>query len=94
MHTASAATAVAEPAARKPGRPSFNQQLYKFDTPQIGVPVLVPGLQYKFCMDVLCIDEDGSAEPVQVYVCGSNSVVPMISAIVNMPLSDIILPDE
>merc|ERR1711935_77413 len=73
---------------------TFNQQLYKVERPHIPVPVLVPGLQYKYHLDILCIDEDGSAEPVQVYVCGSHSVVPMISAIVNMPLSDIILGDE
>eukprot|EP00658_Telonema_sp_P-2_P071753 TRINITY_DN60978_c0_g1_i2.p1 TRINITY_DN60978_c0_g1~~TRINITY_DN60978_c0_g1_i2.p1 ORF type:complete len:277 (+),score=48.03 TRINITY_DN60978_c0_g1_i2:12-842(+) len=73
---------------------TFNHQLYKVERPQISVPVLVSGLQYKYSIDVLCIDEDGSAEPVQVYVCTANSVVPMISAIVNMPLSDIVLDDE
>eukprot|EP00656_Telonema_subtile_P050277 TRINITY_DN6474_c0_g1_i3.p1 TRINITY_DN6474_c0_g1~~TRINITY_DN6474_c0_g1_i3.p1 ORF type:complete len:431 (-),score=116.19 TRINITY_DN6474_c0_g1_i3:155-1447(-) len=73
---------------------SFNHTLYKVQQPHIAVPVLVPGLQYKFTVDVLCIDEDGGAEPVQVYLCGASSVVPMISAVVNMPLSDIVMGDE
>eukprot|EP00657_Telonema_sp_P-1_P012092 TRINITY_DN836_c0_g1_i1.p1 TRINITY_DN836_c0_g1~~TRINITY_DN836_c0_g1_i1.p1 ORF type:complete len:117 (-),score=53.75 TRINITY_DN836_c0_g1_i1:227-577(-) len=73
---------------------TYNTNLYKVEQPSIQVPVLVPGLQYKFTLDVLCTDEDGSAEPVQVYVCGAHSVVPLISAIVIMPLSDIVLADE
>ena len=40
--------------------------LGQVERPHIPVPVLVPGLQYKYHLDILCIDEDGSAEPVQV----------------------------
>ena len=64
------------------------------DTPCISVPVLVPGFQYKYAVNTTNIDEDGGAEPVQVFVCSAHSVVPMISALVNMPLSDIVLDQE
>ena len=66
----------------------------KVGTPCIQVPLLVPGFQYKYSVDVFNIDEDGGAEPVQVFVCGTASIVPMISAVVNMPLSDIVLDDQ
>jgi len=72
----------------------FSHHLYKVKTPSTSVPVLIPGFQYKYSVDVNNIDEDGGAEPVQVFVCGSASIVPMISAVVNMPLSDIVMDDE
>jgi len=70
---------------------AYNHMLYKVDRPCISVAVLVPGLQYKYAVDITCVDSEGGAEPVQVFVCGNQSVVPMISAVVNMPLSDIVL---
>ena len=72
----------------------YSAILYKVGTPCIQVPLLVPGFQYKYSVDVFNIDEDGGAEPVQVFVCGTASIVPMISAVVNMPLSDIVLDDQ
>ena len=63
--------------------------LPKVERPCVTVPVLVAGLQYKYAVNVTCADEEGGAEPIQVFVCGSLSIVPMISAVVNMPLSDI-----
>jgi len=73
---------------------AYNHMLYKVDQPCISVPVLVPGFQYRYAVNTTCIDEDGGAEPVQVFVCGGQSVVPMISAIVNMPLSDIVMDES
>ena len=56
------------------------------------IPVLVPSLVYQQEVTVQCIDEAAGSDVIRVYVCSSTSSVPIITALVNMPLTDFLLP--
>ena len=38
-----------------------------------------------------CIDEAGGADAIPVFVCSAKSVLPVLSAVVNMPVSEVLL---
>ena len=38
-----------------------------------------------------CVDENGGADVVKVFVCPVNSLVPILSALVNMPAAEMLL---
>eukprot|EP00164_Ancoracysta_twista_P002068 GFYU01002724.1.p1 GENE.GFYU01002724.1~~GFYU01002724.1.p1 ORF type:complete len:595 (-),score=154.58 GFYU01002724.1:156-1940(-) len=67
---------------------SYNQLLYKTKTPTITIPLLVPGLEYSYEVSLECIDQNGGSDIVRIYLCDPESCVPVISAIVTMPLCE------
>jgi len=68
---------------------TYDHSLYTIDNGLINIPVMVPKLEYTFLVPIRCIDENGNAGAVRVFVCAPNSCVPLISAIINMPMSEI-----
>jgi len=58
------------------------------------IPVLVPGVEYAFEIGLECVDALGAADPIRVFVLSSKSAVPAISAIVNMPQSELLDKEE
>ncbi len=46
-------------------------------------------LQYNVDVPVQCIDEGGGADVVKVFVGSTRSCVPLISAAVSMPMSEV-----
>ena len=70
---------------------NFNALLYRVKSAIFAVPLLVPGLVHRIDAELECIDENGTADVVRVYVCPMASVVPILSAIVNMPQSEMLL---
>ncbi len=54
------------------------------------IALLLPGLSYQFEVDVQNIDPTGVADSIRVFVCSAKSAVPTISAIVNMPPSELL----
>jgi hypothetical protein len=57
------------------------------------LPLLLPSITYRFDCDVESIDESGAADAIRVYVSNLTSKLPIISAIVQMPLSEVVMPD-
>ena len=55
------------------------------------MPLLVPGLVHRIDAELECVDENGTADVVRVFVCPHKSLVPLLSAIVNMPQSEMLL---
>jgi len=55
------------------------------------LPLLLPSVTYRCDCDVESIDEAGASDMVRVYVCTPTSKVPVISAVVTMPLSEVIM---
>jgi hypothetical protein len=53
--------------------------------------LLVPGLIHRIDAELECVDENGSADVVRVFVCPPKSAVPILSAIVTMPQSELLL---
>ena len=62
--------------------------MYSLSRSQVHVPVLLPGLTYVDEVKVLCNDQNAGADTVRVFVCNKNSALPIISAVVKMPLSE------
>lgn len=46
-------------------------------------------VQYKVEVPLACVDETGAADAIKVFLGGPSSCVPLISAIVSMPLSEV-----
>ena len=55
----------------------------------LSIPLLVPGLLHTTNVDLECVEPTGAADVIRVYVCSSKSMVPTISAVVNMPMSEV-----
>lgn len=69
---------------------STNPDLYAIKRESFILPVLVPGLRYMLETDVQCLlPEQGTAGVVHVLVMRPPSSVPWMSAVVNMPVSEI-----
>ena len=58
------------------------------------MPLLLPGVPYKIDAELECIDENGGADAIRVIVCNPKSVLPVLSAVVNMPISEQLIKDE
>lgn len=67
----------------------YNQKIYGMKQSIVEIPVLVPNVQYKLAHDVLLIDETAGADSIRIMICNPQSAVPIITAVVNMPLADI-----
>ena len=50
--------------------------------------MLVPSLLYSFETRVDCLDEVGRTEDIRVFVLKKGNPVPLITAIINMPVSE------
>eukprot|EP00931_Biecheleriopsis_adriatica_P061013 TRINITY_DN36668_c0_g1_i1.p1 TRINITY_DN36668_c0_g1~~TRINITY_DN36668_c0_g1_i1.p1 ORF type:complete len:628 (-),score=111.66 TRINITY_DN36668_c0_g1_i1:84-1877(-) len=65
-----------------------NQNLYRMPKPCFYLAILVPQQVYLLEVPITCINENGGTDSVRVFLCGQTSNVPIISAIVNMPISE------
>lgn len=69
----------------------YDSKLYDFRKKMIQVPMLVPGLTYNFETFVDCLNDKGVTENVKVYVLKQGKSVPLITGVVNMPVSESIV---
>ena len=53
------------------------------------LPVLVPSLPYPIEIMVESIDPNGTNDTVKIFVLDKNKNVPVVTAVVNMPISEI-----
>lgn len=70
-----------------------NQALYQLSKPCSYLPILVPQQIYIVDVPIFCTNENGGTDCVRLFLCAQNTNVPIISAIVNMPISEPPLPD-
>jgi len=71
-----------------------NPNLYRVPKPCFYMPILVPQQMYIVEIPVTCTDEMGGTDAVRIFLCNRNSNIPIISAIVNMPISEPPLTDS
>jgi Bardet-Biedl syndrome 1 protein len=70
---------------------SFNEAIYRVDRAMVRLPLLVPGLEVKADIAIICIDPAmGATGDVTVYVCNPGGVAPIMTAVVSMPMSDVV----
>ncbi|XP_023347799.1 Bardet-Biedl syndrome 1 protein homolog isoform X2 [Eurytemora carolleeae] len=67
-----------------------DDKLYKVQKPLILVPMLVPGLNYQFETLVESMSEMGIADQIRVFVSRNERIQPILSAIINMPVSEMV----
>lgn len=68
----------------------FNENLYRLKLgKQPFVPLLVPNLAYKVDVDIENIDPNGASDLIKVFVFNHESTVPLITANLSMPLSEV-----
>jgi Bardet-Biedl syndrome 1 protein len=72
---------------------TYNTELYRIDRPHLLVPSLMPSLVYTYELSVECLDEGGH-DSIRAYVCNPKSCVPVIAALVNMPMADFLMNRE
>ncbi|GAB5362419.1 hypothetical protein AAMO2058_000795300 [Amorphochlora amoebiformis] len=72
----------------------FDSKLYHVPRPLFKIATLVPGPEYTYDVDVISIDENGGSAPIRIYVCNTKSCVPLISAVVDMPIAELAEEDE
>mmetsp|Transcript_17510 Transcript_17510/g.47251 ORF Transcript_17510/g.47251 Transcript_17510/m.47251 type:complete len:581 (+) Transcript_17510:24-1766(+) len=70
-----------------------NPALYRLKSRVMLVPLLLPAVNYHTECDIESIEESGMADVVRVYVCKQESKLPLLSAVVTMPLSEAPVPD-
>lgn len=64
-------------------------QLYHLPKTCMNLPLLVPGLQYRFQVEAICKEpEAGLAGDVSVRLIRTGTCVPAMCAVVGMPLSE------
>eukprot|EP00929_Paragymnodinium_shiwhaense_P120367 TRINITY_DN92299_c0_g1_i1.p1 TRINITY_DN92299_c0_g1~~TRINITY_DN92299_c0_g1_i1.p1 ORF type:complete len:598 (-),score=146.79 TRINITY_DN92299_c0_g1_i1:95-1888(-) len=67
-----------------------NPNLYRIARPCHYLPILVPQQVYIVEIAITCINENGGTDCVRIFLCNQKEVstMPIISAIVNMPISE------
>mmetsp|Transcript_59051 Transcript_59051/g.104958 ORF Transcript_59051/g.104958 Transcript_59051/m.104958 type:complete len:600 (+) Transcript_59051:52-1851(+) len=65
-----------------------NQNLYRMPKPSFYLPLLVPQQTYMLEVPITCVNENGGMDSVRIFLCNARSNIPLISAVVNMPISE------
>ena len=55
------------------------------------IPALIPRINYRLDAEVECLDSCGGADAIRVFVSSAQSTLPVLSAVVNMPVSEVLL---
>lgn len=78
---------------------SYNQEIYSMKQSRISIPILIPGIQYEYHSEISLNSEltsDGAmvhqpiTDDVKIYVCSENSTIPLITAVVRMPIPELV----
>lgn len=70
---------------------SHNTNIYKLRDRNPIIPLMIPNLTYKLDIEVENIDPTGANDLIKVFVIDTQSTVPLISANIQMPVSEIFL---
>ena len=70
----------------------FNPEIYESNCPSETVPLLLPNVQISVEITLKNISENGAADDVRVVLLNPSSTVPLVSALVTMPISE--MPEE
>jgi len=68
---------------------AYDSAIYKLHKSPMDLPVLVPSLPYPIEIMVESIDPNGTNDTVKIFVLDKNKNVPVVTAVVNMPISEI-----
>ncbi|CAL8261764.1 unnamed protein product [Arctogadus glacialis] len=66
----------------------YDGGLYSMRTPYFRIPLLVPGLVYPFETLVECTSDKGISDVIKVFVLHDGKTAPLLTAHINMPVSE------
>ncbi|XP_002732274.1 BBSome complex member BBS1-like [Saccoglossus kowalevskii] len=69
----------------------YDDKLYALQKNLIHVPMLIPGLNYNFETLVECLNDKGISDTIKVFVLRQHRAVPIITAVINMPVSESVI---
>lgn len=69
----------------------YDNALYSVEKTLISVPFLVPGLNYTFESYIECKSDKGISDTIKAYLFRRNCSTPIITGIINMPVSESII---
>lgn len=69
----------------------YDEKLYSLQKTMIPVPLLVPGLNYKFETLVECVNDKGISDVIKAFVVKEGATSPIITAVINMPVSETVV---
>ena len=67
---------------------AYNHAMYRLSRGLHRIPLLIPGLLLHHDIDVECVEGASGADIIRVLVCSTSSCVPLVSAVVQMPIMD------
>lgn len=68
---------------------TYDHEVYRMARSHLVLPVLLPGLLNEYTLEVECIEETAPAGTVRILVLNPASCVPLITAVVSMPQSEL-----
>ena len=66
----------------------YDKKMYSTQLDQMQLPVLLPSLQYHFDFRIQCLQPAIGVGNVKVLLHSSKSSIPLLAAVVQMPLSE------
>jgi len=69
----------------------YDDSLYQLQDTYLKLPMLVPGLDYAFETFVESVSDKGIADTIKVFVLKRDSSAPLITAMINMPVSETVV---
>ncbi|CAF0884301.1 unnamed protein product [Brachionus calyciflorus] len=66
----------------------YDDKLYKIPKSLIELPILIPGIEYPFSTFIYSISNQLISDNIKVLLCKKDSNVPIITAIISMPVSE------
>ncbi|CAB4059180.1 BBS1 [Lepeophtheirus salmonis] len=67
-----------------------DDRVYVMEKDVIEIPFLIPGVDYTFATLVECVSDLGIADVIRVFLLKESSPKPILSAVINMPITEII----
>mmetsp|Transcript_2964 Transcript_2964/g.4041 ORF Transcript_2964/g.4041 Transcript_2964/m.4041 type:complete len:85 (-) Transcript_2964:85-339(-) len=68
---------------------NFRDNIYKQRGQSPRLPLMLPNLIYKVNVEVECIDATGANDIIKVFIIDTNSTIPLITASLQMPVSEL-----
>ncbi|CAF3669384.1 unnamed protein product [Rotaria sordida] len=67
---------------------TYDENIYNLNPNYVEIPILINGIEYGFCSFVTCVTDKAISDIIKVFVCRRDSTVPLISAVINMPVAE------
>lgn len=68
---------------------NYDHLIYKLKEMPKKIPLLIPNIAYPIDITIENIDVNGSSDSIKVYICDKQKELPLLGAMIQMPLSEL-----